>query len=92
MYCCGVTADAKRDRPLIVEGVETTLVQNKVFDQFQRLTFGPKGSGRAKATLIGRYFSGKEEVLPKGSRWMGYGHMALPRSSLISIAAFQVAM
>lgn len=75
MYCCGVTVDSNRNRPLTVEGVETTLVQNMAFDRFQRLTFGDKGSGRAKATLIGRYFSGKEETLRNGSRWMGYGHM-----------------
>jgi hypothetical protein len=75
MYCCGVSADAERGRPLAVEGIETTLVQNGIFDRFQRLTLLSKGYGRVRVSLIGRYFSGKEEALPKGSRWMGYGHM-----------------
>lgn len=77
MYCCGVTAEPKRNKPIVVEGIETTVLQDKAFDSFQSLTLSREGNGAAKATIIGRYFSGKKQTFPGGTFWVGYGHMGM---------------
>ena len=77
MYCCGVTAEPKRPDSLVVEGIETTILQDKAFQKFQSLTLGKEGYGGAKVTIIGRYFSGEKRTLPGGTFWMGYGHMGM---------------
>jgi len=77
MYCCGVTTNPKRPGPLHVDGVETTLVEDKNLATFEKLTMPHRGYGKARVTVIGRYFSGKEQKLPGGTYWMGYGHMGM---------------
>jgi len=77
MYCCGVTAEPKRTESLVVEGVETTILQDKAFHNFQSLTLRKVGYGSARVTIIGRYFSGEKRTLPGGTFWMGYGHMGM---------------
>ena len=77
VYCCGVSADTKRKSPLVVDGIETRLVADAMFDKFQKMTKTPKGSGQAEATLVGRYFSGTKQTLPGGTFWVGYGHFGL---------------
>jgi hypothetical protein len=72
MYCCNVPVDPERQSPLIVEGIETSVVRDKQLDRFDEIT---KKRGLAKATIVGRFFSGEEKTLPRGKRWMGYGHM-----------------
>ena len=74
VYCCGVTAKPKRPGPLVVEDIETSLVQDAAFKKFQTLT---KHYGTAKATIIGRYFSGTQRTFPGGTYWVGYGHMGI---------------
>jgi len=76
-YCCGVTAEPKRKDSLVVEGIDTTILQDKVFQKFQSLTLGKEGLGGAKVTIIGRFFSGEKRTLPGGTFWMGYGHMGM---------------
>jgi hypothetical protein len=77
MYCCGVSTDAKRKSSLVVEGIETRLVADTMFDKFQKITT-PKGMyGQAEVTLVGRYFSGTKQTLPGGTFWMGYGQATL---------------
>jgi hypothetical protein len=75
IYCCGVTANPVRDETLAVEGIPTTLQQDKLFNRFQSLTMKRRGYGKAKATLIGRFFSGTQRTFPGGTFWGGYGHM-----------------
>ena len=77
VYCCGVTADPKRKEPLVVEGIETTILQDRAFDTFQSLTLRKGDYGSARVTIIGRYFSGEKQTLPGGTFWMGYGHMGM---------------
>lgn len=74
-YCCGNTAAPQREKPLVVEGIATTLTQDAKFQRFQDLTRGKSGYGDADATFVGWFFSGKKQVRPSGTRWMGYGHM-----------------
>jgi len=77
MYCCGITATPKRPETLIVEGVKTSIVEDAALERFEELTKVQEGYGRARATLVGRYFSGKKTKLPGGTFWMGYGHMGI---------------
>jgi hypothetical protein len=66
-----------RRSSLVVEGIETQLVANTMFERFQKITMLKGGYGHAEATLIGRYFSGTKQTLPGGTFWMGYGHMGM---------------
>ncbi len=77
IYCCGVSADPKRSSSLVVEGIETSIVEDDLFTKFQKLTLPRKGYGLAQVTLVGRYFSGEERKLPGGTYWIGYGHMGM---------------
>jgi hypothetical protein len=78
MYCCGDNnIDPKRAAPLVVEGIETTLVEDDVLTRFERLTSSQQAVGEARVVLVGRFFSGKRFVLPEGPRWAGYGHMGI---------------
>ncbi len=79
MYCCGVTTDRTRPRPLEFEGIPVPLTDDERFKQFNRLVHRQPDS-IAHATLVGRFFSGEHEEVsigsfPRGSRWSGYGHM-----------------
>jgi hypothetical protein len=77
VYCCGVSADAKRKTALVVEGIETRLVVDAMFERFQKTTVSKRGYGQAEVTLVGRYFAGSKQTLPGGTFWVGYGHMGL---------------
>jgi hypothetical protein len=72
MYCCNVPVEPERQSPLIVEDIETSIVRDELLTRFDAIT---KGSGSAQTTIVGRFFAGIEETLPRGKRWMGYGHM-----------------
>ncbi|MBM7123724.1 hypothetical protein [Dyella kyungheensis] len=76
MYCCGVIADGERSEPLVVEGVRTYLKVDAAFQRFDA-QIGGKDLTRVNATLIGRFFSGRQLRYPKGKGvfWGGYGHM-----------------
>jgi hypothetical protein len=74
VYCCGPTAISERSQALVLEGIETSIVRDEMLTKFDQLT--RKGSQNpAKATIRGRYFSGKKKDLPGGPLWVGYGHM-----------------
>lgn len=73
MYCCGVTADRRRSSPLVVEGIGTHLKVDSAFQRFDALV-GGEALTRVHATLLGRFFSGRQLRYPKGV-WGGYGHM-----------------
>jgi hypothetical protein len=74
MYCCGVTAERSRPRELVVEDIPVPLVKDEEFEQFDNLIhLSP--SSIVHATVVGRFFSGKERHYPKGVFWGGYGHM-----------------
>jgi hypothetical protein len=79
MYCCGVTADRHRPKQLVVEGISIPLIENDTFHEFDKLIQPPFRSDRhgaiAHATIVGRFFAGREMRYPKGTCWGGYGHM-----------------
>jgi hypothetical protein len=74
-YCCGATNQRARPEPLVVEGIETSLVRDKALAKFDALTRRREGYGHAKATILGRYFAGEKQDFPGGTFWVGYGHM-----------------
>ena len=73
MYCCGVTAERSRPQPLVVEGISVGLVEDERFKQFDKLIAG--NDSVARATIVGRFFSGELINAPNGSFWGGYGHL-----------------
>jgi hypothetical protein len=74
-YCCGASTDRTRPRPLVVEGTEVPLTTNESFDAFDKLIV-TEGDTVIRASLVGRFFAGKEKHPPSGNvRWSGYGHM-----------------
>jgi len=75
MYCCGVAVDPARKKSLVVDGIVTSLVQDARFQEFQKQTLVKTGYGQTRATLIGRFFSGRKRTYPGGTYWVGYGHM-----------------
>lgn len=79
MYCCGVTADRHRPKELVVEDISIPLVEDDQFREFDKLVQPPFRSGShgavVHATLVGRFFAGRELHYPKGNSWGGYGHM-----------------
>lgn len=79
MYCCGETADRHRPEELNVEGIPVPLTENEQFREFDKLIYPPFRPGQhgsiVHATLIGRFFSGRQIKYPKATLWGGYGHM-----------------
>jgi hypothetical protein len=79
MYCCGVTADRHRPEEMRVEDIPIPLTDNEQFRRFDKLIQPPFKSGRngavVHATIVGRFFSGRQIKYPKRTFWGGYGHM-----------------
>jgi hypothetical protein len=80
IYCCGQSAERNRKEPLSVEGIETSLIRDDAFERFELLTHGsPRLYGKARVTLIARYFPGNlgSTGPSKEERWGGYGHFGM---------------
>ena len=75
MYCCGVTNARTRPDPVMVEDIPIPLVEDANFRAFDRLIQVRGSYAMVHATLVGRFFSGREIPDPNGKRWGGYGHM-----------------
>jgi hypothetical protein len=74
MYCCGVTRARARPKQLVVENIPISLVDDERFREFDKLLQrGPDSV--VHATIVGRFFSGKQIQRPGGVFWGGYGHM-----------------
>jgi hypothetical protein len=75
MYCCGVTPKQQRSTDVTVENIKIPLVGDDQFNQFNKIIEKERNS-TIHATIIGRFFSGKQEKYPNGKTgWSGYGHM-----------------
>jgi hypothetical protein len=75
MYCCGVSADRARPEELVVEGTTVTLTRDETFDAFDKL-IQTRPDTVVHATLVGRFFAGKENRFSNGKIVRrGYGHM-----------------
>lgn len=79
MYCCGVTADRRRAKELVVENIPIPLLANEQFEQFDKAIQPPFRSGQqgavVYATLVGKFFAGRRLEYRRDKPWGGYGHM-----------------
>jgi hypothetical protein len=75
VFCCGGSGERTRRKEMKVEDISIPLVEDENFRKLDRLLQVPPSYAIAHATIIGRFFSGKEISYPKGKRWGGYGHM-----------------
>jgi hypothetical protein len=77
IYCCGLGAERSRKERLAVDGVETSIVDDRRLRQFDGLVQrGPDSV--VHATIRGRFFAGeKRELKDGGTAWMGYGHFGM---------------
>lgn len=74
MYCCGVTANRTRPKPLVVEKITIPLIIDERFLEFDKL-LQRRPDSIVHATILGRFFAGEPVKYPKGTYWGGYGHM-----------------
>jgi hypothetical protein len=75
MYCCGVSGDQnRRPKELEVEKITVPLVEDGFFLEFDKSIHRAPDS-IVHATIVGRFFAGKETRSSSGSWWRGYGHM-----------------
>jgi hypothetical protein len=74
MYCCGVTDARTRPKKLVIEKTPISLVDDQRFREFDGL-IQRKHDLTLHATIVGRFFSGKQIQRPDGVSWGGYGHM-----------------
>jgi hypothetical protein len=58
-----------------IENVLIPLVDDENFHKLDGLLHVPRAYAIVHATLVGRFFSGKQISYPKAKYWGGYGHM-----------------
>jgi hypothetical protein len=82
MYCCGFSPKPTRDKPLVVNGILLTLVEDDEFRDFDahlhpKHSKPQRASDTVKATLRGRVFGRYEGIAgtQQSPAWRGYGHM-----------------
>ena len=75
VYCCGGAGERSRPKELVVEKIPIPLVEDNNFRTLDDLLRTSRGYTMAHASLIGRFFAGKEMSYEKGKYWGGYGHM-----------------
>ena len=74
MYCCGVTP-SKEKKPLVVQGVSVNLVQDELFQRFDKLLHSqPRKEISIRATVRARVFVNPVSV-GQLHYLGGYGHM-----------------
>jgi hypothetical protein len=74
VYCCGVTAGARRRETLAVEGITIPLIEDAMFRSFDA-RIRPYAAASFRASLIGRFFAGERQQSAAGEFWGGYGHI-----------------
>ena len=75
IYCYpGESAGGTRSEPLTVNGIQIPLVNDVVFQQFTDL-LKKEADTTVHATLVGRFFSGREENHGGPTYWAGFGHV-----------------
>jgi len=70
IYCCDVPAERERKAPLTVDGVETQLVEDKLFRHFDRIVHSANDI-TMHAVVEGHFFARK---VPDNVFGGGYGH------------------
>jgi hypothetical protein len=74
IYCCGPTNTRTRPKPLKVEGIPISLLEDELFKKFDGLVHDRPDS-IVHATMVGTFFSGRLMKYPKATFFGGYGHM-----------------
>ena len=75
IYCCpGEGGAGSRSKPLSVEDISIPLVSDTTLGEFTDLLKKERDT-TVRATLVGRFFAGKEETIRGSTYWRGYGHM-----------------
>ena len=75
MYCCpGEGSRDTRNEPLEVEGIQVSLLEDRIFQQFTELLKKERNT-TLRATVVGAFFSGEKESVSGSTRWRGFGHM-----------------
>lgn len=67
------TLQRERAEPAVIEGIAVPLVEDKAFQAFDNLLQRRRG-GIARATVIGRFFAGRENLYGRKG-FSGFGHM-----------------
>ena len=82
MYCCGFSPKPTRDKPLVVEGIPLSLIEDEKFQEFDarlhpKHSKPQRASDKIKATFRGRVFGRYEGIAgtQQSPAWRGYGHM-----------------
>jgi hypothetical protein len=74
-YCCpGEAGGEMRSQSLSIEGVKLPLLDDQKFRQFADL-LKKESDTTVRATVVGRFFSGKKEFINASTYWRGFGHM-----------------
>lgn len=74
IYCCPGSPDRTRPVPLVVEDISIPLTDDQKFREFDRL-LQDQPNARVRATVIGRFFAGRQEQSVNGVVFAGYGHL-----------------
>ncbi|SRR5712664_3544412 len=74
MYCCEVVPGHTRPQVVSVEGLSIPLIDDDRFKELDGM-IRRKYDFIARATIVGRFFSGEKVKYPGGEFWSGYGHM-----------------
>ncbi len=82
MYCCGFSPKPTRDKPLVVDSIPLSLIEDENFRLFDarlhpKHTKPQRGSDTVQAILRGRIFAKYEGIAGTqlNPAWRGYGHM-----------------
>jgi hypothetical protein len=74
-YCCGVTPN-KEKKPLVIQGVSVNLVQDELFQHFDKLLHSePRKDISIRATVRARVFVNPVSIDSQHHYFGGYGHM-----------------
>jgi hypothetical protein len=73
-FCCPGSPNRSREHQLVVEGVPIPLVDDERFRSFDRLIHARRDTV-VRATVVGRFFSGRPDNLSNNAFGRGYGHM-----------------
>jgi len=82
MYCCGFSPKPTRDKPLVIDSIPLSLIEDEKFQEFDarlhpKRSKPQKASSTVRATLRGRVFGRYEGIAgtQQNPAWRGYGHM-----------------
>lgn len=77
--CCKSLNDRHRSQPLAIENIVLPLLDNQLFQEFDKAIQPPFRTGQSgaveHATLIGTFFAGQQMETTTEHYWGGYGYM-----------------